>query len=182
MELQSSSSQPQWPATAEAHTLLPNPETLLTTAATYLNVFTTLDSTTIAHVQTSDYTHEFAPQSANPPGPFSRDEFAQFLSNLRNVVYDFNVRARQIWPNPSLRQVVIWADSAPAFRDEVKNGSDEIDWRYKGEYIFILTLDDKGQKVSKVLEFVDSKGTERVKALIAQATANKESLEVTTSA
>lgn len=147
----------------------PTSETLFATAAEYLAVFKTLDPSSITHVQTQDYTHEFAPQSANLPGPFSLDEFAQFLSSLRKVINSFNMTARDTWVNPSLRQVVIRACSAPTFWDEVKAGGSKIDWSFEGEYIFILHLDDKGRKVRKVLEFVDSKGTERLMALIAQA-------------
>ncbi|KAF2249739.1 hypothetical protein BU26DRAFT_518297 [Trematosphaeria pertusa] len=176
MEIQRSDPQSQSPTTTRSQTL-PSPESLLATAKSYLNVFTTLNASTIAHIQTSDYTHEFAPQSTNPPGLLSRAEFADFVSHLRSVIHDFKVTAREIWPNPSLRQVVIRADSAPAFRDEVKDGEDEDEWTYRGEYISILTFDQKREKVSRALEFVDSKGTDRVKALIARAWAKKESLE-----
>lgn len=162
---------------SEAQTTFPSAETLVSIATTYLKVFTNLDASTIAHIQTPDYTHQFAPQSTNPPGPLSRGEFAQFVSSIRKVISDFRVTPQEIWPNPSLRQVVVLADSAPVFRDEVKDGGDEGFWTYKGEYIFIIALDDKGEKVTGVLEFVDSIGTERVKALIARATANKEKID-----
>lgn len=61
------------------------------------------------------------------------------------------------------------------FRDDVKDGglSDE-EWSYRGEYIFIFTMDESQEKIIRVLEFVDSKGTDRLRGLMARARANLE--------
>jgi uncharacterized radical SAM superfamily Fe-S cluster-containing enzyme len=39
-------------------------------------------------------------------------------------------------------------------------GGEEVErWRYKGEYMFMLWMDESGEKVVRVVEFLDSKGT-----------------------
>lgn len=49
--------------------------------------------------------------------------------------------------------------------------SDE-EWGYLGEYIFIFTMDESGKGIVRVLEFVDGKGTERLRGLMARARRN----------
>ncbi|KAJ7819340.1 hypothetical protein B0H14DRAFT_2836506, partial [Mycena olivaceomarginata] len=132
---------------------------LLSTAATYLQVFSTLDPDVIAPIQSeTTYRHEFAPASANPPAPRSREEFAAHIRHLGGILRSFPVRAKQTWPNPVLKQVVIWADSETEFHPHVRDNDDEDEWKYRGEY-----------KIEHVLEFVDSKGTERLRRLMARA-------------
>lgn len=143
---------------------------LLSTAATYLQVFSTLDPDVIAPIQSkTTYRHEFAPASANPPAPRSREEFAAHIRHLGGILRSFPVRAKQTWPNPVLKQVVIWADSETEFHPHVRDNDDEDEWKYRGEYVFILTMDQSGEKIEHVLEFVDSKGTERLRGLMARA-------------
>ena len=61
------------------------------------------------------------------------------------------------------------------FRDDVKDaGLSDEEWSYRGEYIFILTMDESQEKIIRVLEFVDSKGTDRLRELMARARANLE--------
>ncbi|KAJ7366999.1 hypothetical protein DFH08DRAFT_1004829 [Mycena albidolilacea] len=182
---------------------------LLSTAATYLQVFSTLDPDVIAPIQSETYRHEFAPASANqevrdllseptlmgtcwlstfhiqslewarladraplaanPPAPRSREEFAAHIRHLGGILRSFPVRAKQTWPNPVLKQVVIWADSETEFHPHVRDNDDEDEGKYRGEYVFILTMDQSGEKIEHVLEFVDSKGTERLRGLMARA-------------
>ncbi|RMJ20696.1 hypothetical protein PHISP_08434, partial [Aspergillus sp. HF37] len=53
------------------------------------------------------------------------------------------------------------------FRDEARDsGLADEEWCYRGEYIFVLTLDEKRERVERVLEFVDIKGTERLRELM----------------
>lgn len=47
----------------------------------------------------------------------------------------------------------------PEFRSEVKGKKvNEADWKYMGEYIFILDMDEDG-KIKRIVEFLDSKNT-----------------------
>lgn len=58
--------------------------------------------------------------------------------------------------------VLVWATGSPQWREEVKDYEvfSEEQWDYVGEFIFMLTMDEKGEKIVKIHEFVDSKGTD----------------------
>lgn len=58
--------------------------------------------------------------------------------------------------------VIVWATGRPQFREELKDYEEfsKEQWEYVGEFIFMLTLDETGEKIVKVNEFVDSKGTD----------------------
>ena len=62
----------------------------------------------------------------------------------------------------------------PKFRQEAKGKPEEVneaDWEYVGEYIFILDLDEEG-KITRIVEFLDSKNTVRLFALAEKAREN----------
>lgn len=151
--------------------------TLIATATAYMQVFATLDPSTVSSIQSENYKHEFAPASLNPPHPFTRETFAAHLTHLRKILRSFPVRFKQVWPNPSLNQVIIWSDSETEFHGNVKDNDSEEEWKYKGEYIWVLTMDQGGGKVEHVLEFLDSKGTENLRGLMARAFKKKEELD-----
>ena len=45
------------------------------------------------------------------------------------------------------------------------------EWDYAGEYIFILNVNEAG-KIARILEFLDSKATERLRGLMTKAREN----------
>jgi len=53
----------------------------------------------------------------------------------------------------------------------VKGDGDEAEWEYTGEYIFILDMDEEG-RITRVVEFLDSLATERVRGLMGKARRN----------
>ncbi|KAF2627059.1 hypothetical protein BU25DRAFT_491575 [Macroventuria anomochaeta] len=55
----------------------------------------------------------------------------------------------------------------PEFRKEVVDGGKE-EWEHTGEYIFVLDVNEEG-KIRRVLEFLDSKETERLRGLMGRA-------------
>lgn len=58
----------------------------------------------------------------------------------------------------------MWATGKPQFREEVKDFEvfSKEQWEeYVGEFIFMLTMDEAGEKIIKVNEFIDSKGTDQ---------------------
>lgn len=66
--------------------------------------------------------------------------------------------------------MTLWATGTPEFKKEVMDGERE-GWEYTGEYIFILDVDEEG-KIVRVVEFLDSKGTERLRGLVERARRN----------
>lgn len=79
--------------------------------------------------------------------------------------------AREVHVHPSAvgdgGQVVIWATGRAVFRDEIV-GEDGEEWGYEGEYMFLLDVGDEG-KIERIVEFLDSKGTERLRGLVVRA-------------
>lgn len=54
----------------------------------------------------------------------------------------------------------------------------EEQWGYVGEFIFMLTMDESGEKITKIVEFVDSKATDnKIWPLAQRAIANLQKLQ-----
>lgn len=58
--------------------------------------------------------------------------------------------------------VIVWATGQPQFREEVKDYEEfsKEQWNYVGEFVFMLTMDETGEKIIRINEFIDSKGTD----------------------
>lgn len=70
-------------------------------------------------------------------------------------------------------RVIIWALGEAHFKEEVRdNGLTDEEWLYKGEYMFIFTMDKSGEKIERVVEFLDSKAAENGRSLIRRAMNN----------
>ncbi|KFA81699.1 hypothetical protein S40288_08090 [Stachybotrys chartarum IBT 40288] len=151
--------------------------TLFDTATAYMQVFTTLEPDTITSIQTDDYEHTFAPASLSLPGPYNREQYAAHITSLRGFLRSFPVRFRRVWPNTTQRQVLIWAESEAEFLDSIKETATQEDWTFHGEYMWLLTMNESGDKVKQVLEFLDSKKAEQMRALIFKAIDKKKDLE-----
>ena len=85
------------------------------------------------------------------------------------------MRPKEVIESQDSNQVVVWAMSETCFRDEVKDaGIPEDEWAYKGEYMFVFTMDESGEKIERVLEFLDSKKTkDTLLGLMERARRNK---------
>jgi hypothetical protein len=132
---------------------------LYKTAETFLAGFNNLSASEHLALRAQTCTHIFAPASLNPPPPKTNADFAAHITNLGSILAHFPVTAKEINVNEAGKQVTIWATGVPEFRSEVK-GEDvnEADWKYMGEYIFILDIDEEG-KIKRIVEFLDSKNT-----------------------
>ena len=77
---------------------------------------------------------------------------------------------KEIMEDEKQNRVIVWCSGVLRFKDIVKDpGLSDDEWEYHGEYIFILSMDESGEKVERSLEFVDSKATERLRILMARA-------------
>lgn len=116
-------------------------------------------------------TQIFAPASVNPPPPKSNDQFAAHIDNNISLLMDsFAVSPKEIHVNEAGRQITIWATGTPVFKAEAIGTGGE-DWNYTGEYVFILDVNEGG-KITRVLEFLDSLGTQRLRGLMERAREN----------
>lgn len=170
----------------------PTVETLLATADTYFQIFTSLDPAAALAITSENYSHTMAPASLgitntdtnekeNKP-PMDQAHFASHLAGLRGVLQSFPVIARETWPNPTLRQVVVWADARPEWHAHVKDGSggdgNGKEWEeFRGEYIFVLFMDETGEKVQRCVEFLDSRATGTLMGLMRRALRRKAEVE-----
>ncbi|KAJ5134306.1 hypothetical protein N7448_000670 [Penicillium atrosanguineum] len=143
------------------------------TALAYIDGFRTLSPETFLSILAPSAEHKFAPASLNLPHSMDAAAFAQHLGSLREVLASFPVFPKEIFENEGLSQVTIWATSETIFHEKAK-GDDfsSEDWKFHGEYIFILTMDDSREKVVQIIEFLDSKATERLRGLMARARKN----------
>ncbi|CAJ0547007.1 Ff.00g016340.m01.CDS01 [Fusarium sp. VM40] len=156
----------------------PAVSTLVATASAFLQVYTTLDTEALSRILSDNYVLEFAPTSMNLPGPLDRDAQLARINSIKDVMSSFPVKTKHIWPNPSLRQVLVWAHSETRFFDHLKLSDKEAEWDLKGEYMFLMTMDESGEKIEHVLEFLDSKATGNIVLAVGKAMEKKKSLDV----
>ncbi|KAH7061922.1 hypothetical protein BKA63DRAFT_191743 [Paraphoma chrysanthemicola] len=150
--------------------MAPTASTLHSLAASFLAAFTNLSTTDHISLRSSTCTHIFAPSSLRIP-PKSNTQFAAHLTNnLIPILSHFPVTAKETHVNEVGRQVTIWATGVPEFRSEVMDGEKK-EWEYVGEYIFLLDVGEHG-KIERIVEFLDSLSTERLRGLVERARRN----------
>ncbi|KAF4344554.1 hypothetical protein FBEOM_1452 [Fusarium beomiforme] len=152
----------------------PDVSTLTATATAYIEVFRTLDTEALSRMLSDTYNHQFAPASANLPGPMDRQGFIARQRHVGEVMASFPVTIKQTWPDPSPRQVLVWADSETNFHKHLRD-SDDDEWTKRGEYMFLMTMDESGERIVEVLEFLGSKTTEQIVSMVARALEQKKS-------
>lgn len=147
----------------------------LQTAKKFIALFETLDTLLLETILAPDYVHQYAPASMNPPGPFDKQGQIDHINNLRGVLSGFPVTAKEYFESDSRSAVTVWATGQAIFRDDVKDdGVPPDDWNYTGEYIFILTMDETGERITRTVEFLDSKNTaEKLSPLAKRANGNR---------
>ncbi len=132
----------------------------LETAKKYIDHFATLDMQLLDSILAEDYLHHFAPASLNLPESYSRQDFMEHHAGLRDIMTGFPVTAKEYVESEGSNQVTVWATSQTVFRDDVKDdGISPEEWSYRGEYIFLLRMDETGEKIIRTIEFLDSKAT-----------------------
>ena len=105
--------------------------------------------------------------------PKSNAEFEAHIKGLREIIKSFPVTPKEVIESESDNSVVVWATSRPYFYPEFMDGDDK-DWDYQGEYIFVLSFEQTGERIERVLEFLDSAATQRMRGLVARAKKRKE--------
>ncbi|KAI1011875.1 hypothetical protein LB503_004518 [Fusarium chuoi] len=143
--------------------------TLIATATAYIDVFRTLDTEALSRILSDEYSHRFAPASANLPGSMDCYGLIARLNQVGEVMPSFTVTIRQMWPNPSLRQVLVGADSETNFHRQLRDSDDDEEWTKRGEYMFLMAMNESGEKIADVLEFVDSRATEEIVDMVGRA-------------
>lgn len=112
----------------------------------------------------------YAPASTGLPSPLDNTHFAEHMTNMGKVWARFSVHADEISVNEEKKQVTMWAHSdvevKPGLRDE---SFKDAEWR--GEYMYLLSFDENGDKLVRIVEFMDSLRTEELKDMFFKALA-----------
>ncbi|THY20332.1 hypothetical protein D6D01_06794 [Aureobasidium pullulans] len=147
------------------------------TALAFISAFSTLDPQLFTSLCTSTCTHHFLPSSMHMPA-LSSSAFASHIATLSQVLRSFPVTVSDIMFDERRGKVIMHATSVTEFwEDGMDEGMGEEEWRYKGEYVFVFEFEggegEEAVKIKRVVEFVDSLGTERLRGLIKRAKENK---------
>jgi hypothetical protein len=152
--------------------------TRVQTVLKFLGAFETLDLETLASVRSPSCLQTLAPASISPPPPVDNAKFLANKAALKEIVTGFPVNPKEIMEDQQKNKVIVWATGRALWRDEVKDhGITEEEWAWTGEYMLIFDMDQTGEKIEHMLEFVDSKATVQLPGLIARARTNKAKLE-----
>ena len=104
-----------------------------------------------------------------------RKAMGDHIRKLREVISNFPVTAQEVIEDTEKNMVAVHATSQAHFHEWlIDDGIPAEDWNYKGTYVFTFTMNEAGDKIRKVVEFVDSMGTERLSGLMKRARANGE--------
>jgi hypothetical protein len=145
------------------------------TGLAFLAAFEHLDVDAHLSLRSPTCAHIFAPSSYSHSAPFSNIDFATHLFKLKRVIERFPVTAKEIMEDEQQNRIIIWATGEPTFFEELKDdGLSKQEWVYKGEYVFILSMDKSGEKIERIVEFLDSKAATGARALVERARVNLE--------
>jgi hypothetical protein len=148
--------------------------TRVKTVLKFLGAYETLDLETFASVRSPSCLQTFAPASISPAPPVDNATFLANKAALKDIMTGFPVTANEVMEDQQQNKVIVRAFGRPLWRDEVKDdGIAEEEWDWSGEYMLIFTMDETGEKIDHILEFVDSKETVKLPGLLRRATANK---------
>ncbi|OJD16555.1 hypothetical protein AJ78_03292 [Emergomyces pasteurianus Ep9510] len=142
----------------------------LETAQKFIRNYDTLSTEPLESLLADNFVQQFAPASLNPPGPLNKKDMVEHIAGLHALMSGFPLTVKEYIESESSNQVTLWATSRAIFREEVKDsGISEAEWAFEGEYIFLLWVDEKSEKVVRVVEFLDGKRTETLLGLMQRA-------------
>jgi hypothetical protein len=122
------------------------------TAIAYFRAFETWDiDTLLSRYLTHTCTHQIAPASVGGAiGVLNNEQWATRVRALTGVIKSCCFTAKEIVENDAANKLVLWMDGHVVF-------SDKDIGEFKGEYMFLLEFEESGERVRRIVEFVDSK-------------------------
>lgn len=137
-------------------------------------------------LRTPESTHAFAPSTIHfksthhmpTPDPLDNTAFGKVPYGHNALLQSIAIDIKEHFNGAKEKHVTVWATIRMAFRDELRDGSftpEACD--YQWEFVLILSLDDKREKIQRSIEFLDSKRAEMFGKLAARAKENLERLE-----
>jgi ketosteroid isomerase-like protein len=128
--------------------------------------FSTFDVAATLAPRSQSCTWTMLPASLNFPANLTNEQHAAHLSSLTDVASGFDMDVQQVWDKGNT--VVVRAFSDLRFREEVTSQDDGVEWKYRGEYVFVFEFDAEG-KVERAIEFMDSKAAAEALGLAGRA-------------
>lgn len=142
------------------------------TALKYIKAAKDFDLNAIMALRTPTCTHHLHPSSLGT----RVDDNAAYETHLlrfKSIITGFPIVAKEIIEDEKQNRVVLLVESGQTWVPAAMDPSfSEEEWGFKREYVFILSMDESQEKVEKVIEFLDSKGTDQFRALITRAFEN----------
>ena len=141
-------------------------------ALAFCQAFEDIDVDAHLALRTPDCRYTLAPASLNYPPSMTNEQWGAYMSTLKQVITKLPVTVKEIFEHEGSNQVTIWATSTTTFREEAKDEDPGVDWSYDGEYIFVLVMTQAGDKIERVIEFLDSARVVEAKKLLERAGRN----------
>ena len=141
------------------------------TALAFLDTFRNLDVDANLALRAPDCVHQMGPASLGySPDGMNNDQFGEHFRGLQPLISHFPVAPKQIFHSPGSNIVTIWATSEAQFQQEAMD--DELEWEYHGEYLFVFTLNQTGDRIQHIVEYLDSQKVVQVSKLLKRAKEN----------
>ena len=96
----------------------------------------------------------------------TNEQWAGHLRAVQPILATLAVTPKEIYEHEGSNQVTVWATSDAKFREEAKGEDGGLEWRYCGEYVFILFFEEAGDRIERVVEFMDSKRVVEMRGLM----------------
>ncbi|CZR67671.1 uncharacterized protein PAC_17570 [Phialocephala subalpina] len=118
--------------------------------------------------------HYFAPTaSSGPRPPLDNTTYEAHMNQFGAVAQAFPMTIKEIMEDQTQNRVMIWATGGATWKDEaMDSGLSAEEWKFEGEWMFIFSMDESGEKIDRVVEFVDTKATDKLRTLMARALGN----------
>lgn len=143
------------------------------TALAFINSFEHLDLDANIALRAPNCRHTIGPTSLGYKLDMTNEDFISHFSGIQEIIAKFPVMVREIFADETGKQVTVWAYSRAIFKDEaIDNEEPKVDWTYYGEYIFVLFMTEAGDKIERIIEFVDSDKVVKMRQLMMRAKRN----------
>jgi hypothetical protein len=121
-------------------------------ATGYLRAFETWDiDKVLSRYLTKTCTHQIAPASVGQAiGILNNAQWATRVRSLKGIIKSCCFVVKEIVEDEPENKLVLWVDGRITFSDEDVGV-------FNGEYMFILEFEEGGERVERVVEFVDSR-------------------------
>lgn len=150
----------------------------LQTVQAYITAISNFDTPTLTPLLTPTFTYTLAPSTIPVASPMPLATFTSFLAQTHSLIKHYTPAIKTtIDCGDAENKAVVWLTSEAHFRAEGMDDEVSADeWRYVGEYMIVFSFEASG-RIAGVLEFVDSKGVEKVMGLMQRAQKNLQAKE-----